>query len=143
MQRAGSILKRFIKDYGLETGLTLERIKAEWASLVGETIAAHTSPHTIKGKRIFITVDTPQWMHHLSFYKQEILEKLKPYKLEDLRLRIGSLPQPLHIERKDSVVSLTEKESRYIEETIKDIKDEELKEKFRVLLAHAITKGKR
>jgi len=134
MQRVGGILKKFIKDYGLETGLTLVRIKGEWTNLVGLTIASHTSPDIVKGKTIFILVDTPQWMHHLSFYKQEILEKLKGYEIENIRFKLGRIPERTDVKHDMPVLPLNDKDSRYIEDAIKDIRDDELKEKFRKLL---------
>lgn len=138
MQRVGNILKQFIRGYSLERGLRLERIKAEWVNLVGDTIATHTYPQRMEGKTIFITVDTPQWMHHLSFYKEEILEKLQPYGVEAVRFKIGNLPEKIDIKQKITLIHLTDEDSRYIENAIKNIKDEELKEKLRVLLTHGL-----
>ena len=144
MQRVGGVLKRFVKDYGLETGLHLAGIKTQWQKLVGQTLAAHTSPDIIKGKTIFINVDTPQWMHHLSFYKQEILEKLKNYGIENIRLKLGRLDESFVDETKTAnAYQLTEEDSRYIEDTIKNLKDDELKEKFRTLFSDALRNKRR
>ena len=139
MQRVGGILKKFVKNYGLETGLNLSAVKKQWISLVGQTLAAHTSPDVIKGKTIFINVDTPQWMHHLSFYKQEMLEKLKKYGIENVRLKLGRLNEDsVNKFKTTNAYQLTEEDSRYIENTIKNLKDDELKEKFRTLLSDAL-----
>jgi hypothetical protein len=149
MQRVGNILKKFINDFGLETGLTLTTIKNQWIELVGQTIATHTSPDIIKGKTIFIIVDTPQWMHHLSFYKQDICEKLKPYKVTEIRFKLGKLRvedsfrKRAGIKQEINNISLTEEDSRYIENTVRGIKDNELKEKFRALISHALRNEKR
>ena len=144
MQRVGGILKRFVKDYGLETGLHLAGIKTQWQKLVGQTLAAHTSPDIIKGKTIFINVDTPQWMHHLSFYKQEMLEKLKNYGIENIRLKLGRLDEYSVNEFKTAnVYHLTEEDAKYIEDTIQNLKNDELKEKFRKLLSDALRHEKR
>lgn len=140
MQRVGSILKKFVSDYGLESGLTLTAIKNQWIGIVGHTIALHTSPDVIKGKTIFITVDTPHWMHHMGFYKQDILEKLKPYKIDGVRFKLGKLPERAVVEQAISDILLTEEDSRYIESTVKSIKDSELKERFRRLLTNALRK---
>ena len=144
MQRVGGVLKRFVKDYGLETGLHLAGIKTQWQKLVGQTLAAHTSPDIIKGKTIFINVDTPQWMHHLSFYKQEMLEKLKNYGIENIRLKLGRLDESSVDEIKTaSICQLTEEDAKYIEDTIQNLKNDELKEKFRKLLSDALRHEKR
>lgn len=144
MQSLDKILRKFIKDYGLETGLTLTTIRRQWEKLVGQTIASHTCPEEIKGKIIFVTVDTPQWMHHLGFFKQEMCEKLKPYKVTEVRFKLGRL-----LKTEDSgedikkSIPLTEEDSRYIENTLECIKDSELKEKFRILITDALSHKRR
>lgn len=142
MQRIGSVLKKFVSDYGLETGLTSTTIRNQWIRLVGQTIAEHTSPDVIKGKTIFIIVDTPQWLHHVSFYKQEILEKLKPYKITNVRFKLGRMPEITDVRQEIDNISLSEEDSRYIENTVKNIKDDELKERFRKLLTDALRSKK-
>ncbi len=144
MQRAGNILKRFISDYGLEAGLTFTRIRDQWTKLVGETIAAHTYPDTLKGGTIFITVDTPQWMHHLSFYKQDICEKLRNYRITDIRFKLGKLPaadpalKGVDNRRVVKTSPLSGADARYIENTVKSIKDDDLKRRLRELFEHAL-----
>jgi hypothetical protein len=144
MQRVGSILKRFIGDYGLETGLALTKIKKQWTQLAGQTLASHTFPDVIKGRTIFITVETPQWMHHLSFYRQEIVEKLKPYKIDEVRFRLGKLPEtPGYKITAHDMYTLSDEDATYVEDTIKSLKNAELKEKFRLLLTHALRRKKK
>jgi hypothetical protein len=134
MQRVGSILKRFVTDYGLEAGLPLNKIKNQWAHIAGETLAYHTYPDIIKDRTIFIVVDTPQWMHHVSFYKLEILEKLKPYKINKVRFKLGKVNRyPVKQREGHTVYKVTDNESQFIENIIKDIKDVELRDKFRML----------
>ncbi len=142
MQRAGNILRKFTKELGLEGGIRLNVIRNQWANIVGQTIAAHTAPDTIKGKILTLTVDTPQWMHHLSFYKEEISIKLKSYDVTGVRFRLGKLPEKANGGGERENLILTDDDLRYIENTLKNIKDEELKEKFRTLLTHGLTKGK-
>ncbi len=144
MQRTGNILRKFIKDHGLETGLTLTTIKSQWEKLVGQSIAVHTSPDIIRGKTIFIIVDTPQWMHHLGFYKEDICEKLKPFKVTEIKFKLGRLPvedsfrKREDVKRKANTIPLTEEDSLYIENTIRSIEDNELKGKFRALLTNSL-----
>ncbi|MBI4699284.1 MAG: DUF721 domain-containing protein [Nitrospirae bacterium] len=138
MQRIGGILRKFANEHGLESGLALSRIKQQWSALVGQTIASHTSPDTVKGKTILINVDTPQWMHHLSFYKQEILEKLRSYKLEEVRFRIGTVDAIPENKAQAEDIHLDGEELRYIENTVRNIKDEDIRERFRRLLIHSL-----
>ena len=143
MQRAGSILKKFISNYGLESALTLTKIKNQWLKLVGQAIAAHTFPDVIKGKTIFITVDTPQWMHHLNFYKLDMCEKLKHYKISEIRFKLGKLPEEENIKQAADKIALTDEDSRFIESTVRNLKDNELKEKLRGLLTHGLMNRKK
>lgn len=142
MESLNNILKKFIKEFGLESGLTLNTIKSQWVNIVGQTIAAHTFPDTIKGKILILIVDTPQWMHHLSFYKEEISKKLKPYNVTGVRFRLGRLPEKTNGRQEENNLTLTEEDLRYIENTLRNIRDEELKEKLRSLLTHGLIKGK-
>jgi len=143
MQSLQNILKTFIKNHGLESGVVLTAIRHQWTNLVGETISAHTFPDTVKGTVLNLIVDTPQWMHHLSFFKEEITAKLKPYAVNDIRFRIGRLPEQIHEDLSTDQASLSEDDERYIENTLKNLKDEGLKEKFRSLIVHGLTRGKK
>lgn len=143
MQSLHHILNTFIKTYGLEGGVALNAIRSRWTEIVGQPISVHTFPDTIKGTVLTLIVDTPQWMHHLSFFKEEITKKLKPYKVSDIRLRIGRLPEQIKEEDSLDQGDLNEDDVRYIANTLRNIKDEELKEKFRTLIIHGLTKGKK
>lgn len=141
MQRAGIVLRKFIREYGLEASLTLSVIRKRWESLVGETIAQHTSPDVFTGKTLSVIVDTPQWMHHLSFYKQDMHEKLKQFKVSEIRFRLGKLPEKVQDRQKVSDSHLSGEDVEFIEETIRNLKDDELKARFRTLLTHALGRG--
>ncbi len=143
MQLLNRILKKFIKGLDLESGIALNNLKNQWVNVVGQTIAAHTSPDTIRGKMLIITVDTPQWMHHLSFYKEDISGKLKPYNITKIRFKLGRLSEKVATGRQENNVTLTEEDLRYLKNTLKNIKDEELKEKFRRLITHGLTRGEK
>jgi hypothetical protein len=141
MQPLHKILREFVKNFGIEGGAGLNIIRKKWVNIVGQTIAVHTFPDTIRGKVLTITVDTPQWMHHLSFYKEEISKKLESYNVNGIRFRLGKLPPEIINQNSKEHVELSEEDLRFLENTVKNIKDEELKEKFRVLITHGLTRG--
>ena len=143
MRSFQSLLKKFNKDFKLEDGVVITALRDKWMSLVGETIAAHTFPDMIKGKELTLIVDSPQWRHHLDFLKNEICEKINRYGIDDLRFRIGKIPESKGKLSKVVEAKLTEEDRRYIENTIKTVKDEELKETFRKLIAHGLTRKKK
>ncbi len=143
MQSLHNILKEFVKDFGIESGPVLNVIRRQWSDIVGDTIASHTYPDTIKNKVLTIRVDTPQWMHHLSFFKEDISGKLRTYTIVAIRFRIGSLPRKADAQGKDEDAGLTDEDLRFVENTIKNVKDEEIKAKFKKLISHGLTKGRR
>jgi hypothetical protein len=140
MQQVGKILKSFIADYGIEAGVNLVAINHKWKEIVGEAIAVHTSPDIIKGKTLSIVVDTPQWLHHLSFYRTQIAEKLKPYGIDSVTLRIGKIVQLEQDTSFFKVGTLSEDDRDFIEKTISSLRDDELKIRFRKLLQKALSK---
>lgn len=142
MHSFNTVLNKFVKDFGLEGGAALTDLQKQWANIAGQTIASHTSPFTIKNSVLTLTVDTPQWMHHLSFVKEEILGKLEKFNISEVRFRLGKLPAPAHTVIDNCERMLTDDDKRYIENTLRRIKDKELKKSFRRLLTHALTKGK-
>jgi len=91
MHALQEILRKLVKNYGIEGGAVLNSIRRNWEDIVGKTIAVHTAPDTIKNSALSIKVDTPQWMHHLSFFKEDIIEKLKSYNVKDVKFRIRQI----------------------------------------------------
>ena len=142
MHPLNSILRKFIKDFDLTGGLKLSKIKNHWRNIVGHTIASHTCPYILRDGILTLTVDTPQWMHHLGFFKEEIKDKLKEYNVHEVRFSLGKLPESLENETETGTIEISDSDKRYINNTLRVIKDKELKEKFRTLLIHAVTKGK-
>jgi predicted nucleic acid-binding Zn ribbon protein len=143
MQSLQSLLNKFAKDYNLEDGIVITALRDKWTDLVGETIAVHTFPDMIKGKELTLIVDSPQWRHHLDFMKKDICDKLERYGIERLKFRVGKIPESRGKLSKAVEAELTEDDRRYIENTLKGVKDEELKETFRRLIAHGLTRKKR
>ena len=80
-------------------------------------------------------------MHHLSFYKETILEKLGQYEITAVRFRVGRLSRKAEVREMTEDSVLAEEDARYMENTLKHLKDEDLKEKFRTLITHGLTKG--
>ena len=143
MQSLHNILKTFVKEYGLEGGVVLNSIQNQWKNIAGQTVAAHTFPDTIKGKVLTLIVDTPQWLHHLSFFKEEIISKLKPYNVIEVRFKLGKLPENTKETSLTADITLSEDDMIYLENTLRNLKDEDLREKFRKLIAHGLMRGKK
>ncbi|MDO8283030.1 MAG: DUF721 domain-containing protein [Thermodesulfovibrionia bacterium] len=143
MHSLNGLLKKYFKESGIENGLLVNKLQKHWPKLVGKTIAAHTSPEAIKDKQLTITVDTPQWMHHLGFFKEEISEKLKQYDMTEIRFKLGRLSKAEASIPSPNKLELSNDDFAYIEDTLKDINDPELKEKLTKLIAHGLTENRR
>jgi len=143
MKPFGTIFDKIAKDIGLESGRKIHNIRKEWSNLVGKTIATHAYPETIRGDMLILTVETPQWMHHLTFYKEEISLKLNAFGIKQVRFKLGKLPDSHNSVHEKKDLLLTEDDKRYLNDTLRNINDEELKERLRRLLIHGLTKGKR
>jgi len=138
MHSLRSLLERFVKEYRIEGALIIEDIRSKWNSIVGDIINRHTYPESIKNSIITVVVDSPQWLHHLGFYKLQITEKLSHHGIKDIRFRLGKLPAQRG--EKTSSQALSQEDISFIEETVKSIPDNDLKERLRSLLIHAIAR---
>lgn len=143
MHSLNGLLKKYFKESGIENGLLVNKLQKNWPMLVGKTIAAHTSPESVKDKQLTITVDTPQWMHHLGFFKEELSEKLKQYDMSEIRFKLGKLSKAEESKPSLPKLELSSDDSAYIEDTLKDVDDPELKEKLKNLITHGLTENKR
>jgi predicted nucleic acid-binding Zn ribbon protein len=137
------ILRKIVKSHGLEGGAVLNTLNKKWGSLMGQAIAAHTVPETVRNHILTIVVDTPQWMHHLSFYKEDIVEKLKSYNINGIRFRVGRVDAGATKAVNTEDIELTDDESKYLDSVTKNIRDEELRKQFQSLIAHGLKKGKK
>lgn len=70
------ILLKFFKTAGIENRLEENLAFAYWESVVGKEIAHHTEPEKIVKGTIVVKVDNDVWRNELSFFKNEIIQKL-------------------------------------------------------------------
>jgi len=137
------ILRKIVKSHGLEGSAALNALQRKWGALMGQAIAAHTFPETVRNNVLTVVVDTPQWMHHLSFYKKEMTEKLKPHDIESIRFRVGTIPAGTASEARTEERKLTDDDIRYVERLTDTVRDDALREKLQSLITRGLKKGKR
>jgi hypothetical protein len=91
-----SVLEGLARRLGLETKLLENRIRRDWASVVGEPVASNTWPDQIRYKKLYLLVHNSVWMHQLTFLKPTLLQKLKVVAggelITDIVLRVGEIP---------------------------------------------------
>lgn len=113
------------------------RIFGQWEKTVGSVIAQHACPLSLRGKRLFLAVDSPAWMQQLSLLKPEIIRKvnaaLGKEAVKEITLNIGEVSraenkQSSHLSGR-AVLSVEDRER--IESCLAEIKDPEVKQAVR------------
>lgn len=89
MQRADSLIGEIIKDLGLSEGVALARIKSNWTELFSPPIVNHMSAVALRDSELLLNVDSPEWLQQLSYYRSEILKRLDPFGVRQVRFRLG------------------------------------------------------
>ncbi|HWP39255.1 MAG TPA: DUF721 domain-containing protein [Gemmatimonadales bacterium] len=75
----GDVLSRYLARSGLSERLAHARVIADWAALVGPTVAAVTTPEAVtRDGTLFVRVKTAPWRQELQLMTPEILRKLGP-----------------------------------------------------------------
>ncbi len=147
----GEILGKVMGERGLGRGSLTAKLLAVWDAAVGEGIAKHALPESVKGGVLTVIVDSPVWMHQLSMMAPALVEKVNTVMgtgtVQDIRFRAGRLVRPTEgkVEKERFVPKrrkLLPDERREIEESVSMISDKELREKARRLLESSCTREK-
>lgn len=75
------ILKTTFKEIKCDETFKVYPIWSRWKEIVGETIAAKTEPHYVKGETLYVGVAHPVWMTELQATKKNLLDRLKELNL--------------------------------------------------------------
>ncbi len=139
------ILQGVARRQGFDTKLWEYRLQTNWPEVVGEVLAAHTSPSRIKFRKLYITVENSMWLHQLTFLKGSILEKIHSAigqdLLTDIVFRVGEIPgmntsptleTPLHPHVSPEALMAATEYSRVIE-------DQDLRNTFARVIAKAFS----
>jgi predicted nucleic acid-binding Zn ribbon protein len=142
-QSIGSILEKTLKSLEIDIPVKSYSIWGAWKEIVGESIALHTQPRSIRNRILFINVSHPTWMQQLQFFKPNILEKinhfLKEPLIQDIRFRLGKISQPLPIPSQMNTwqeEDLDQKTLKRVDDLLKKIDDQEVKMKLRNILVN-------
>lgn len=75
-QSLGEVIKALFRNYRLEGKLSQARIIEAWPEVTGDMIARHTRDLSIKGRTLFVTLDSPALKNELTYSKSKILDEL-------------------------------------------------------------------
>lgn len=140
MYSVSKILNVLLKDVHINQGKSLQSLRINWEVIIGDAIARHTYPAYLKGQAVDIIVDSNAWLQNLTFMKSMILEKLQDYKINEIRFRIGKIPEPERIKNDEALKKrkLNEEERLFIQNSVLPIEDKELRECFEKLMTTAM-----
>jgi hypothetical protein len=90
-----SILDDIAQRFGLSVRLLEHRLQRQWPAIVGEHVAAHTRPESIRFKKPYVITDSSVWVQQLAFLKPSLLESINTAAgspiVTDIVLRIGEV----------------------------------------------------
>ena len=76
LEGVGDILAKMKKSTELGKHLEHAEIWAHWPDIVGEAVAKHARPRSIKDLQLRIEVDSAVWMHKINYRKWQILKRI-------------------------------------------------------------------
>ena len=133
-----SILEKTLKALEIDVPLKSYSIWGAWKELVGDSVALHTQPRSIRNQILFIDVSHPTWMQQLQFFKPTLLEKINVFLgeplIQDIRFKLGKISPTLPTPSKASVwqrEDLDERTLKRIESLLQKIDDQEVRKSLR------------
>jgi predicted nucleic acid-binding Zn ribbon protein len=75
-QPLGEVIKELLNQYKLESKLKQARLIEAWPEVTGDMITRHTRDLYIKGKTLFVRLDSPALKNELSYSSSDIVMKL-------------------------------------------------------------------
>ena len=145
VKRLDSLLRTLIRDFGIENSIRIIEAKKNWHTLFSEPISCHMTPYRVTEGVMFLNVDSPVWLQELTYLKKDIIEKLSPYDIKDVRFKLGKVPKKAGSGIRDqgfSVKKLSPEEVSYTEKMVSPIIDEELRGTVKRALEKSISSGK-
>ncbi|MGH9038731.1 MAG: DciA family protein [Acidimicrobiia bacterium] len=83
-------LSEVAADLNLDDPDVISGVLGGWASLVGEAVAAHARPRSVRQGVLTVEVDTPEWATQLRYLESEVLlrigRKVRPGAVTTLRV---------------------------------------------------------
>jgi predicted nucleic acid-binding Zn ribbon protein len=136
MGRLSATIAKVLKASGLESHLSEYHVFGQWEKAVGEVIARHARPVSMRGKKLTLVVDSPAWMQQLSLLKPEIAEKLNrnlgKELVKDIKLTLGEVAAAAKpADTRPSSVSLDQRERVTIEQYAGEVHDPDIRDAIR------------
>ena len=90
-----SILDKALKTLEIDVPLKTYSIVGAWNEIVGEPVAGHSQPRSIRNQILFVDVTHPTWMQQLQFLKSTLLDQVNAFLgeplIQDIRFKVGKV----------------------------------------------------
>lgn len=133
-------IEKLLNARGWSGRLKEYRVLGLWDRIVGAGISAHAQPASIRGKKLTVIVDSSVWMQQLSLLKPELMEKLNrglgENAVDGITLKLGDVGRKGVVEERKPVRQriLGEEERKRIDAYVREIGDEELRDRLKRLI---------
>lgn len=145
----GTILDDVAQRLGLSGKLLEHRLQRRWSSIVGDQVAAHTRPESIRFRKLYVIVDSSVWIQQLTFLKQSLLDKINMMAetslISDIVLRVGEVGDHAGVGEKrltpldeGSVPPLRPDELAEVIARVQAVADPELRTRLEEVIARAL-----
>jgi len=140
-QSIQSILEKTLKTLEIDVPLKTYSIVGAWKEIVGESVAGHSQPRSIRNQILFIDVAHPTWMQQLQFLKPTLLDQVNAFLgeplIQDIRFKLGKISPFLPVPPKTRAMedeSLDRGTLDRIESLLQEIDDAEVQRSLREVL---------
>lgn len=136
----GGLLQSSLNGTSLGDRLKDLAVWRHWEQVVGPAIARRARPLRLSGGVLTVVVASAPWMQQLSFMKAELTQRLNTClgeeRVREIVLRSGQVkPETVTDETVQPVARpLSPLELDWIEQQVREIPDDELREQFRALM---------
>jgi hypothetical protein len=135
------ILEKTFKNLEIDVPLKTYSILGAWDEIVGESVAEHSQPRSIRNRILFIDVTHPTWMQQLQFLKPTLLEKVNAFLgeplIQDIRFKVGKISPTIPASSKTPSLKdekLDKASLKRIESLLEEIGDEEIRKSMHEVL---------
>ena len=140
-QSIRSILEKTLKNLEIDVPLKTYSILGAWDEIVGESVAEHSQPRSIRNRILFIDVSHPTWMQQLQFLKPTLLEKINTFLgeplIQDIRFKLGKISPTIPAPPKTDLAEnkkIDDATLGRIDEIIQKIDDQDVRRSLREVL---------
>lgn len=75
-EQVGDILRRFMRDEGLETPLNQFRLMSAWKDVMGDGVEQYTGDMFIKNQTLFVKIKSSVLKNNLMMMRTSLVDKL-------------------------------------------------------------------